>query len=71
MKRRPVLDSLPYQLGVRYFVELCFFKHSINIDIYICISIYFYKHTYVHSIPINTSERLSQFNLEIHEIIYQ
>jgi hypothetical protein len=40
-----------------------------HVDIYICRSIYFY--IYVHYNFINTSEKLSRFNLEIHEVDYQ
>jgi hypothetical protein len=30
-----------------------------------------YKHTYTYLIPMRTSERLSQFDLEIYKISYQ
>jgi hypothetical protein len=30
-----------------------------------------YEHTYVHSTPMSTSERLSRFDLEIHEVGHQ
>jgi hypothetical protein len=36
-----------------------------------CISIHSYKYTYTHSIPINISERVSQFDLEIYEVDHQ
>jgi hypothetical protein len=31
-------------------------------------STYFYKHTYVHPILMNTFKKLSWFDLEIHEV---
>jgi hypothetical protein len=53
--------------GVRFFFE----KHSINIDIYICMSTHSYKYTHTHSILMITSERLSRIDLEIHEVGHQ
>jgi hypothetical protein len=34
------------------------YKNSINIDIYLCIITYSYKHMYIHSIYMITSEKL-------------
>jgi hypothetical protein len=48
-----------------------FKKYSINIDIYRCMSIYFYKYMYIYPISMNISERLSRFDFEIHEVGHQ
>jgi hypothetical protein len=48
-----------------------FKKYSINIDIYRCMSIYFYKYMYIYLTSMNISERLSRFDFEIHEVGHQ
>jgi hypothetical protein len=48
-----------------------FNKHSTNINIYTCMIIYSYKYTHTYSISMNASERLSRFDLKIHEIGHQ
>jgi hypothetical protein len=48
-----------------------FYKHSINTFPHIFMNIYLYKYTHVHFIYMNTSERLSRLDLEIHEIGHQ
>jgi hypothetical protein len=50
---------------------LFFYKHSINIDIYIRIITYPYEHTYIHLTSMSTSERLSRFDIEIHKVSHQ
>jgi hypothetical protein len=47
---------------------LFFEKYSTNADTHTRISIHPYEHTHVHPTPMSTSERLSQFDLEIHEV---
>jgi hypothetical protein len=48
-----------------HFISAYFFKHDINIDIYLCISTHIYKYMYIH---LNS---MSQFILEIHKIHQQ
>jgi hypothetical protein len=48
-----------------------FEKHSINIDTHTRTSTHPYEHTHAHPIPMSTSERLSQLDLEIHEVSHQ
>jgi hypothetical protein len=50
-----------------FFVE----KYSINVDTHTCMNTYLYEHTHTHSNPMSTSERLSRFDLEIHEVGHQ
>jgi hypothetical protein len=40
------------------------YKHNTHI----CMSIYSYEHMHVHHIPMNTSKKLNQFDLEIHKV---
>jgi hypothetical protein len=42
--------------------------HSINIDIYICMSAHPYKYTDVYTILMSTSKRLDWLNFEIHKV---
>jgi hypothetical protein len=53
------------------FFKKYFIKYSINVDTYICMSTHPYKHTYAHHTLISISERLSRFDLEIHEVSHQ
>jgi hypothetical protein len=48
-----------------------FFKYTINVDTYISTSIHSYEYTHAQSTSMNISKRLSQLNLEIHEVSYQ
>jgi hypothetical protein len=48
-----------------------FEKHSTNADTNICTSAHPYEHTHVHPTPMSTFERLSQLDLEIHEVSHQ
>jgi hypothetical protein len=57
--------------GVDIVIVTVFPRYSRNIDTYICINIYLYKHTHKHSISMSTFKRLSQFNLKIHKIGHQ
>jgi hypothetical protein len=50
-----------------YFFE----KHNTNADTHTRTSTHPYKHTHVHPTPMSTSERLGQFDLEIHEVDHQ
>jgi hypothetical protein len=45
-----------------------FKKYSINIDIYIRMSVHFYEHTYIYSTPMNIFKRLSRLDLKIYEV---
>jgi hypothetical protein len=58
-------------LACTYFDIDAFKKYSINIDIYRCMSIYFYKYMYIYLTSMNISERLSRFDFEIHEVGHQ
>jgi hypothetical protein len=39
--------------------DVFFKKHNINVDTYICMNTYLYKHIYVHPISMNTFIKLS------------
>jgi hypothetical protein len=45
-----------------------FFLKYTNVDNYIRMTIYLYEHIYTHPIFMIISERLSRFNLKIHEV---
>jgi hypothetical protein len=45
--------------------------YSINLDTHIVMSTYLYEHIHIHPTFISTSERPSQFDLEIHEVGHQ
>jgi hypothetical protein len=47
-----------------------FLKHIINIDSYICISTHTYQCIHVYPILMINFKKLSQFDLEIHEVGY-
>jgi hypothetical protein len=51
--------------------QFFFEKHSINTDTHIYMSIYPYQYMYAHLILMSTSEKLSQLDLEIHEVGHQ
>jgi hypothetical protein len=63
------------QRGTRYFFLRCadffFEKYSTNIDTHTRTSTQPYKHMHAHPTSMSTSERLSWFDLKIHEIDYQ
>jgi hypothetical protein len=50
---------------------ISFEKHSTNADTHTHMSTHPYKYTHAHRTPMNTSERLSWLNLEIHEVDHQ
>jgi hypothetical protein len=51
---------------------LCdFFRNTVQTYVLIHISIHSYEHMYVHPTPMSISERLSRFDLEIHEVGHQ
>jgi hypothetical protein len=51
--------------------QIFFEKHSIDVDTHTHTSIHPYEHTNAHPTLMSTSERLSQFNFEIHEVSHQ
>jgi hypothetical protein len=53
------------------YPEIFFEKYSINTDTHTHINTYPYKHTHAHSTPMNTSERLSRHDIDIHEVGHQ
>jgi hypothetical protein len=50
-----------------------FFRNTVqtNTNTHIRTSTHLYKYTHIHPTPMSTSERLSQLNLEIHEVSHQ
>jgi hypothetical protein len=54
-----------------FWSMLFFKKYSANVNIYTRTSTHPYKHTHIHIIPMSTFKRLSQFDIEIHEIDHQ
>jgi hypothetical protein len=50
---------------------ICFEKHSTNTDTHTRKRTHPYAHTHAYPTPMSTSERLSRFDLEIHEIGHQ
>jgi fucokinase len=50
---------------------LAYLKHSINTDTYTRTGTHPYEHMHAHITPMSTSERLSRFDLEIHEVGHQ
>jgi hypothetical protein len=48
-----------------------FKKHSINLDTYTHMSTHLYEYIYAHPIFMSIFERLSQLDLEIHEVDHQ
>jgi hypothetical protein len=46
-------------------------KHSTNTDTHTHMSTHSYERMHVHLTPMSTSERLSQFDLEIYEVGYK
>jgi hypothetical protein len=50
---------------------ILFFKHTTNINTYTRMSTHHYEHTHAHPTHMNTFERLSRLDLEIHEVGHQ
>jgi hypothetical protein len=48
-----------------------FEKHSTNTYTHIRMSTHIYERTYAHPVSMNTSEKLSQLDLEIHKVGHQ
>jgi hypothetical protein len=58
-------------MNKKWLVFYFFKKHSTNVDTYTRMSNYPYEYMHAHPIPINTSERLSRLDLEIHKVGHQ
>jgi hypothetical protein len=53
-------------------VEFLFLKkHNINADTHTRTITHSYEHTHTHSVPMSTSERLSQLDFKIHKVGHQ
>jgi hypothetical protein len=65
------LDEMTIYRETKEFTELLgvfFKKHNTNTDAHTRINTYPYKHMYIHSTLMSTSERLSRLDLEIYEV---
>jgi hypothetical protein len=51
--------------------NIFFEKHSTNADTHTRTSTHSYEHTHTHLTSMSTFERLSRFDLEIHEVGHQ
>jgi hypothetical protein len=73
MEDMELLSLLEIYLKLHVFWETGdhFLKYGTNIDTYTHTGIYLYEHTYLHSTPMSTSERLSWLDFEIHEVGHQ
>jgi hypothetical protein len=63
-----VVALLNQRLEQESISRIFFKKHITNADTHTHTSTHTYKHTYAHSTPINIFERLSRFDLKIHEV---
>jgi hypothetical protein len=53
------------------FLLILFEKHSTSVDTHTRMSTYPYEYTHAHPTLMSTSEKLSRFDLKIHEVGHQ